>query len=110
MANLPDQIARAYANLKSLEETLRKGSVPDHQVDQYHRALDALGAAGFDVAEWRIPQHALHAIEHSGSPTRYAAESLVRSQLVAVLRYFEIVAGPEPRQIGFHGPKKESDE
>lgn len=106
MSSQRDQVVRAYAKLKALEETMSKGMVPEHQVHQYNRALDELSEAGFDVEEWRIQAHVLTAISHSGSGTRYAPESMMRPRLIAVLRYFEISTSAEKRDIGFRGPTR----
>ncbi|HET8577596.1 MAG TPA: hypothetical protein VFO18_10890 [Methylomirabilota bacterium] len=49
MADRGDKLARAYARLVGLKESLRDGvSIPERYVEEYHGALTHLGEIGVD--------------------------------------------------------------
>lgn len=113
MAAESDKIARAYARLVGLKESLPDWTnLPERYVEEYHEALQHLGDLGVDIAEFRVRSGDLERIVSSGNyltgevnytKERYVPRAILLAKLTAVLTYFSIqdsVAGSQ-RQIGF---------
>ncbi len=110
-----DRIARAYARLLALRNSLPNDDrVHERYVREFHGALDHL-AVRFDVEEFRVLPEDIgrrwEATNRTGqtewSKDTYVDRALLMAKLDAVLTYFEIVmAKPQPGsppQLGFHG-------
>lgn len=58
-----DHLARAFSGLKGLESSLNLAPAGSHLEEsfavEYERAIDHLAAAGFEVAEFRLPADAV---------------------------------------------------
>ena len=109
-----DRVRRAYVLLAAIRKNFDFwGNVSQAVVDEYHRALDHLSAAGYDVEEFRIPKSAMkHPVLSvpmgRGGRTQYGQDFVVKGSLFvikldAVLGYFTEGEGAAPRQIGFQG-------
>ena len=115
MAAHGDKVARAYARLVGLRESLPKSAhvIAERFVDEYHEALQHLSDLGIDVAEFRLRPEDLERIwegsdsrENFYSKERYVSRALLLAKLTAVLTYFSLQdpsVGQE-RQIGFKAP------
>jgi hypothetical protein len=114
MADDGDKLARAYARLVGLKESLSgRATIPERYVEEFHSALAHLADLGFDIAEFKIPPADLGPLMTSGnyltgekhySPNRYVPRALFLAKLTAVLTYFSIQGstGGEKRRIGFN--------
>ena len=110
-----DHLDRAYARLVGIRNNVPKPPnwvVSTSLVKQYHDALHHLEAAGYDVAEFQIPN------DHLDQEEGMAERSLFLAQVEGVLGYFELRrareeadATGEPPWLtvaGFKGPKSDS--
>ena len=114
MAAHGDKVARAYARLVGLKESLpEQVDVSERFVEEYHEALQHLSDLGIDVAEFRVRPEDLERIwegsvpgENFYSKERYVPRALLLAKLTAVLTYFSLQDSPgrPERQIGFKAP------
>ncbi len=114
MAASSDKVARAYARLVGLKESLPKQDlIPERFVEEYHEALQHLSDLSIDIAEFKVRPEDLERIWEGSdsrqsfySKERYVSRALLLTKLTAVLTYFSLPdssRGPE-RQIGFKAP------
>jgi len=113
-----DVFARAYATLTSIRQNISHmgeyNSVGEVFVQEYLATLDKLSGLGFDLAEYRIEDSLVRprvviasssgTFGHSRtsySDAKYVQKSVLLMKLDAVLSYFEIITGEQPRRIGF---------
>lgn len=108
-----DALARAYSRLVSLRDSLSTHTDPmlgEGYLTEFHGALDRLQEAGFDVAEFRVPDSSLHRSSSSsnymtgarGPVSVYVPRALLLAKCGAVVGYFEMGAGSDSkRPIGF---------
>ncbi len=117
MAAHSDKVARAYARLVGLKDSLPEQApvISERFVEEYHEALQHLSDLGIDIAEFRVRSEDLERLWEGGnsrtgendySKERYVPRALLLAKLTAVLTYFSLQdspSGPE-RQIGFKAP------
>jgi hypothetical protein len=104
MADDGDKLARAYARLVGLKESLPDwATIPERYVEEFHSALAHLADLGFDVAEFKIPPDDLGRVNYSPDDL-HVPRPLFLAKLTAVLTYFSIQgsSGGEKRRIGFN--------
>ena len=116
--NQQDELARAYAMLKSLRENIKQmtaNSIPETYVREFHTVLDRLGGLDIDVTEYRVPDSELkhrdttapmyvageRITPYKPSEEKYVDKPFILTQLDAILGYFEIITSEKPRRIGF---------
>ncbi len=116
MAAHGDKVARAYARLVGLKESLPEQiHVSERFLEEHHEALQHLSDLGIDVAEFRVRPEDLERIWEGGnsvtgenfySKERYIQRALLLAKLTAVLTYFSLQDSPghPERQIGFKAP------
>jgi hypothetical protein len=102
-----DQIKRAHVKLASLRQNLPASSlISQMYIEEYHGALDHLERLGFDISEFRVPQHAMRMVrfnfDRDGSI--HVERSMLLTKLDAVLGYFAEDEDKPP--IGFQAPLK----
>jgi hypothetical protein len=107
-----DALARAYSRLVSLRDSLSANSdtmLGEAYLTEFHGALDRLWEAGFDVAEFRVPDASLHHSSTSssymtgarGPVAVYVPRTLLLAKCGAVVGYFEMSSSEPKRPIGF---------
>jgi hypothetical protein len=121
MIDATDSIVRAFARLIALRQNLPEHRLLDESwVREYHGVLDALGALGFRLGEFRVANEHLKTVgvqthaETQGTPAQYARDamvllerSLLFAKLDAVLSYFEFATTATAREkfpVGFRPP------
>ena len=105
-----DVVARVYARLSGLKESLPEGRViSGRYVEEYHDALKPLQALGLDVSEFMVPHADVRPIVSGGNyatgEVRYSKEpyvdrALLLAKLTAILTYFSL-GGEDRRRVGF---------
>ena len=112
MTDIQDKVRRAWVGLQALRQNAASlGSIGMDLINEYHKALDHLKDAGFDVEEWRITRDLVitprqtvmesNVVEY-GSPC--VSKNIFMAKLDAVILYFTVQG--EKTQIGFAGPKR----
>ena len=113
MSDANDRLARSYARLRALKENLsNETTIYEVYVSEYHSILGNLEELGYDLAEFAIPDAALHRRiltknVITGQVTygneRYVDRPLFMAKLDAVLTYFSLSRSAEPQKprIGF---------
>lgn len=107
-----DALARAYSRLVSLRDSLSAHTDPvlgEAYPTEFHGALDRLQEAGLDVAEFRVPDSALHRSSSSsnymtgarGPVSVYVPRTLLLAKCGAVVGYFEMSSSDPKRPLGF---------
>ena len=120
--NQQDELARAYAMLKSLRSNIGQMAtnlVPETYFREFHTVLDRLEAIKIDVSDFRIqdsevkPKITSLPTSHSrggggggesyvsNSKEKYVERSFILTKLDAILGYFEIITSEKPREMGF---------
>jgi hypothetical protein len=103
--NQSDKLARAYARLRALKENMPQYRfVNVFFVQEYHEALKHLEGLGFDVAEFKVPDHHITRTTILSGRSHVVPRSLLLTKLDAVLAYFELVTQKPPVTIGFKPP------
>ena len=113
-----EKVNRALVRIAAMRDNLK--AEPDHErkfderhVADFHHALDHLEQAGFDVAEFRVPDERLeHEFRGSNaerefwSKERYIDRTMFMMRIESVLMLFDLSAQTERKHpIGFHGPR-----
>jgi hypothetical protein len=107
-----DQLAQAYARLKSLKENLPKTFEVDQKyVAEYHQILDLLEkASGGDLKAFHLAQSEIHPETSGGNyitgETHYSGRHVCERTFLAmkvdgVLGFFEIKTSPKKKEFGF---------
>jgi hypothetical protein len=108
-----DVLRRVLASLSAQKQNLPKADPTEEvYVADFHKQLDALERAGYDVAEFRVSSSQFKPIDISSgivttgiheptrySPDKYVARSLLLTRIDTVLSYFALESGG--KQIGF---------
>lgn len=107
-----EELAQAYARLKSMKDNLAK----THEVDrkyivEYHRILDQLEAAtGSKLHDFRVPDTEIHPQISGGnyitgevhySGRQVCERSYLAMKVDAVLGFFTIKTASRPKEFGF---------
>jgi hypothetical protein len=108
-AGAGDKIRRALVRIRSVRENLPSHhNIEETHVQEYSAALRHLEEAGYDIAEFGVPEAWLaHRVIMTGprgtvrAKTRSVERSLFLTKIDAVLGYFAGGNGP----IGFTGPR-----
>ena len=112
MEDNQDAVVRAYVTLSALRKNVDQiGAITERYVREFHNVLDRMESSiGTDLSEFRIPSAEVvpHATSYNTitGETHYSEEKYVERvfmlmKLDAVLGYFEIITGEEPRRMGF---------
>jgi len=116
--NQQDELARAYAMLKSLRENIDRMTdyyVSETYIREFHTVLDRIESIGIDTSEFRIPDSELKHRDtaasmyvrgerispYKPSEEQYVDKSFILTKLDAILGYFEIITSEKPKRIGF---------
>lgn len=107
-----DQLAQAYARLKSMKDNLPKTlEVENKYVAEYHQIIDLLeSASGSDLKAFRVPQSEIHPETSGGnyitgevhySGRQVCERNYVMMKIDGVLGFFTIKAAPKAKEFGF---------
>ena len=107
-----DQLAQAYARLKSLKDNLPKTFEVDQKyVAEYHQILDTLQAvSGSDLKSFRVSPNEIHPETSGGNyitgEVHYSGRQVCERNYLAmkvdgVLGFFEIKTSPKKKEFGF---------
>ncbi len=99
-------LVKAYARLKALRDNLPTSDTyaPRVMLNDFNRALDDLGRAGFDASDFGVTDQDLD--DAWGVPS--IQSTVLRARLDAVLIFFRINhdTGPTRAKIGFDAPRR----
>ncbi len=101
--NDADKLARAYAHLTAIRKNIQEMGaanivVGSGLVEQYVAAFLHLEDIGEGVDEFKLPEDR---IEYTDAGKPYVDRSLFLTRLDAIIGYFELTQGQEPKVIGF---------
>lgn len=107
-----DQLAQAYARLKSLKENLPQTFEADSKyIEEYHQILDLLQkASGSDLSSFRVPADTIYPQTSGGnyitgevhySGRKVCERSFLMMKIDGMLGFFSIVTAPKRKEFGF---------
>lgn len=107
-----DELAQAYARLKSMKDNLPKTFELDEKyVVEYHQILDTLqSVSGSDLRNFRVPESEIHpevsggnmitgTVDYSGR--QVCETNYLRMKVDAVFGFFTIRTSSKKKEVGF---------
>jgi hypothetical protein len=107
-----DQLAQAYARLKSLKENLPQAFEADSKyIEEYHQILDLLhNVSGSDLTSFKVPANMIYPQTSGGnyitgevhySGRKVCERSYLMMKIDGMLGFFSIVTAPKRKEFGF---------